>query len=419
MVHCLVLRRTPQIPPQIMLEHRRLAGCLNASVVALALLVPSVALAATKDKPATALANEAMQTDYVGTQFKKAEQKLKKAITLCGDSACSYDVVGRLHRDLATVYIGGLGQAAKGKAELKRALEANPELQLDNDLATAELRKAFKELGGHDSKKADEEPDEEPGEDEPKAPPPKEKKEEDCEPGSDGCEKEAAAEPEAAASSPGKFAKNWLSLHFEQDFLIYGGKDNVCARSNVPDSLEAPGYYCFQAGAQFGYSAGQDIQPGVGNRVSGGVGLATSRILLGFDRLVSANVSIGARVGFAFGGSPTPYTNVKFLPLHGEIRGNYWFGSNPFESSSLRPYASLSAGVAEVDGHVLVEYYDNLGNKGTLDAWRKTGKAFVGLGFGLMIPIGSSGIVPEVRAMQMLGDSGTALDASLGYAYGF
>jgi hypothetical protein len=38
----------------------------------------------------------------------------------------------------------------------------------------------------------------------------------------------------------------------------------------------------------------------------------------------------------------------------------------------------------------------------------------------MMIPFaGNSGIVPEVRAMEMLGASALALNLSLGLAYGF
>ena len=112
-----------------------------------------------------------MQTDYAETNFKKAEQKLKKAIAQCGASGCSKQVVGELHRDLATVYIAGMKQSAKGKSELKLALKANPDLELDEDFATPELRKLFKELGGHEPKAAEEEK-------------PAQAKKEDCEEGS-------------------------------------------------------------------------------------------------------------------------------------------------------------------------------------------------------------------------------------------
>lgn len=387
--------------PRIMLEHHRFVRWLKALVAAApcaALLVPSVALAASKDKSATALDSKAMQTDYLAADFKKAEQALKKAVALCGGSGCSAQLEARLHRDLATVYIAGMKQAAKGKAELKLALAADPDVQLDNDLATPELRKAFVAAGGHDTKPVEEE---KPAEAETPPEPEAEK------------DKEAPAE-EAPASTA---HKNWLSVHFEQDFLMYGSQDNVCASYG---GTEAPNYSCFQSGSQFGYAPGQSIQPGVGNHIAAGLGRATSRLLIGFDRLVSPNISVGARIGFAFGGGPDNLQGAKFLPLHAEARANYWFGTDPFASSSLRPYLSLSAGVAEVDGHVLVEYYDANSQKGTLDAYRKAGTGFAGLGFGVMIPFaGSSGIVPELRALEMLGSSATAFDLSIGYALGF
>jgi hypothetical protein len=340
-----------------------------------------------------------MQTDYLATDFKKAEEKLKKAIGSCGKSACSSELVARLHRDLATVYIAGTKQVPKGKAELKLALAADPDLELDKDLTTPELRKAFLAAGGH-AKAAEES---KPAEAE--TPPPEENDKPDE-------AKNTDAEPPEA---PGKGRKNWLSLHFEQDFLVYPARDGVCA-SNANGTVEAPEYTCFQGGSRFGYTPGQDIRPGVGNHVAGGVGVATSRVLVGFDRLVSSSLSVGARAGFAFRGGP----GSKFLPFHGEVRANYWFGTDPFESAGLRPYLSLSAGVAEVDGQVLVEYYDPAGKKGSLAAWRVTGKGFAGLGFGMMIPFaGNSGIIPEVRAMEMLGASALALNVSLGYAYGF
>ncbi|HEY4105744.1 MAG TPA: hypothetical protein VGM44_17715 [Polyangiaceae bacterium] len=419
--------------PKIMLEHRRFAASvrrlvnpthLRRTIIGCSLLLPAVAHAGAKDQIATKLANQAMQTDYVGTQFKKAEQKLKKAIQQCGSSACSYDVVGRLHRDLATVYIGGTNQVAKGKAELKLALQANPDLQLDNDLATPELKKDFKALGGHEPKHEDEDKDD--SDEKPEKPA---AKDQDSEAGEN---EEKPAPPPSEESSSGA-RKNWVSIGFEQDFLVYSSTNDVCATNGIPDSNppsnqifpEAPGYACFQGGSQYGYSAGQTIYPNAGNHVGAGVGVSTSSVLLGFDRVIGSNFSVGARVGFAFGGGPQTLDGSKFLPLRLEIRGNYWFGNDPFASSSVRPYVGLSAGVAELDGHVPVEYYQDAAgysanNKGTLDAWRRAGKTFAGLGFGLMVPIaGSSGIVPELRVKEMFGSSSLAFDASLGYAYGF
>jgi hypothetical protein len=384
-----------------MLEFRSLVNGPRGLVFACALALPSVALAAPKDKAAGQLQKEAMQTEYAETNFKKAEQKLKKAINQCGKSGCSNQVVGELHRDLATVYIAGLKQGAKGKSEMKLALRANPELELDNDFATPEVRKVFTELGGHEPKPAaDEEADE-----------PK-KKDQDCESGEDDC-KEESIELKDEEPASGKGAKNWLSLHFGQDFLLYSAQENVCP-SNSPANDGAENYSCFQNSAPFN----GDIAPGPGNHISGGLGRATARVMIGFDRLLSANLSLGLRLGYAFGGRPP--SEDKFFPFHAELRASYWFGSAPFESSGLRPFVTLSGGLAEVDGRVPVEYYNPAGQKGELIAYRKTGKGFAGLGFGVVVPFaGDNGIVPELRARQMFGAPGTVFDVSIGYARGF
>jgi hypothetical protein len=309
-------------------------------------------------------------------------------------------VVGELHRDLATVYIAGLKQSSKGKTELKHALKADPDLQLNEDFATPELRKLFKELGGHEPKAEVEE--------KPVKEKQKEKdKDESCDSESGTCLEE---EPAKNDSPPSKGSKNWLSLHFQQDLLLFSAQDNVCGSGTSPD---AKNYSCFQNGAPFNGT----IDSGPGNHVGGGIGRGTVRLLLGFDRLLTSNVSLGLRLGYAFGGRPAGAD--KFSPLHLELRANYWFGSAPFEGSGVRPYLSLSGGMAEVDGKVAVEYYETNVKK-TVDAWRKTGKGFAGLAFGAMIPFaGDNGIVPELRAMQMFGASGTVFAVSVGYARGF
>jgi len=382
----------------IMLEFRSFVGCLTGLVLGLT-LAPSLALAASKDKAARQLQTEAMQTDYAETNFKKSEQKLKKAITQCGGSNCSNQVVAELHRDLATVYLAGMKQNGKAKTELKHALKADPDLQLNEDFATPALRKLFKELGGHEPKaEVEEKPVEEK----------KKEKDESCDSDSGTCLEE---EPAKNDSPPSKFSKNWLSLHFQQDLLLFSSQDQVCGSGSSPD---AKNYSCFQNGAPFN----DTIASGPGNHVAGGIGRGTMRLLLGFDHLFTSNVSLGLRLGYAFGGRP-PGTD-KFSPLHLELRANYWFGSAPFESSGVRPYLSLSGGLAEVDGKVSVEYYDDTSTKKAADAWRKTGKGFAGLGFGVMIPFaGDNGIVPELRAMQMFGASGTVFALSVGYARGF
>jgi hypothetical protein len=294
--------------------------------------------------------------------------------------------------------------AKKGKAEMKLAVEADPELQLDPEFTTPEVEKAFKDAGGKVAKEEEPEEAEEPEEE--AAEEPEEKPECDPETDEDCEEKKDEEEEEEAPAGGGK--KNWLSLSFQQDFLFFSAEKDICFGNNQ--------WECYQGGSVY---AG-DIYDGAGNQVSGGLGAATKRILLGYDRAFGSSITLGARIGFAFGGSPS-----GFLPLHAEIRGAYWFTSDPFEGKGFHPYVALGLGAASVDSKVTVEYFEteagfNAGEKGTLDAWRKTGKVFIAPTLGARFGLTESGLglVAELKLMQMLGASATGLAGNIGFSMG-
>jgi hypothetical protein len=357
--------------------------------LALTLLAPS-ALAEAKDEQARALQRQAMGDDYLGTRFKDAERKLQKALKACGKRGCSSPLLAELHRDLAVVYIEGLKQKAKGKKEMQAALRAQPELQLDPDLTTPDVEKAFVAAGGVVAQ-PEPEPDEAVQLDEEPAPPP-------------------AAEDTGSEGGP----KNWLSLSFQQDMLLYSATTDVCTGAEQ--------YQCFLQGQSYS----EPIYDGSGNQLQTGFGFATRRILLGYERRFGDSVTAGVRLGFAFGGSPKATTPDAqgFLPLHAELRGSYWFGEQPLAGTGLRPYAGLAAGIGEVDGHVAVEYFEDeagylAGRKGQLDAWRKTGNTLVGLHAGAAYaPTPEHAVLLELRLLQMLGASATGFALGLGYAFG-
>lgn len=368
------------------LAHQRFLGRSVAFVVFLA----AAASAGPKDDEAQDLRKEAMEGDYLGTRFKDAEQKLQKALKACGKQKCSDNVLAELHRDLAIVYIAGLKKKDKGKKEMKAALQADPNLALNADFTTPEVEKVFVDSGG-----VKPEPEPEPEVDL-----------EDEEP------KPETLAPEEDAPSGG--AKNWFSLSFQQDFLSFGETKGVCSGAEQ--------YQCFLQGQSYG----GPIYEGSGNQLAGGVGIATRRVLLGYERSFGDNVTAGVRLGFAFGGSPKATTAgaSAFMPLHAELRGSYWFGEKPFESDGLRPFAGLAAGLAELDSHVAVEYFEDAAgyaanNKGKLDAWRKTGNTMVGLHLGLAYAIKTNhALVLELRLLQMLGASATGGALNIGYQLG-
>lgn len=92
---------------------------------------------------AKALQKKAIQSDYLGTDFAKAKAKLEKAIADCGTDKCSPSLLAQLQRDLGTVLVGGGLDANAGVKAFAEALKLDPKIELDPDLKTSELEKAF------------------------------------------------------------------------------------------------------------------------------------------------------------------------------------------------------------------------------------------------------------------------------------
>lgn len=333
-----------------------------------------------------------MDTDYLGTQFKQAEQKLQQALKTCGKK-CSARVRGQLQLDLAVVYIAGLKKKDKGKKAMQAAIAADSSIQLSPDFTSPEIEKAYAAAGGIKTATEPAKPEHDEAEDEPKVAP--------------------APAPEASADSDGA-RKNWISLAFQLDLLNYKQTSGVCTG--------AAQYQCFLQGQSYS----DPIYRGSGNQLQGGVGFATKRVLVGYERLLGDNLTAGVKLGFAFGGSPkaTNGTGTAFLPFHAELRGSYWFGNAPFARDGLRGYAGLAVGFAEIDGHVSVEYYVdatgyNNGAKGKLDAWRKTGNTLVGVHGGIAYAFSKEQqMFLELRVLQMLGATALGGAVSAGYAFG-
>lgn len=233
----------------------------------------------------------------------------------------------------------------------------------------------------------------------------------DCPPGMPGCDKETP--PEETPTEPSTIKKNWLSLSFQQDWLGISGAMNTCSGGNE--------YACFE-GDTFYAPIPYDKS---GGELAGGLAAATSRIMLGYERIFGKNISAGARVGFAFGGGPQAPGGAAFVPVHAELRAAYWFGADPFSRTGFRPYVTLGGGLAQVDASVQVTVYtteqDFISDKRQLlDAWKKSGLVFVAAGGGAMYAIKPNmGPMAELRVMQLFGSSGTAIGGTLGFAYGF
>src|SRR6185503_7162535 len=126
--------------------NRRLSRTIR--LIFAGLLLASVAPAEPKDKAALDLAKQAIEVDYLGTNFAQADAKLKKALAMCKGNACSAKVIAQIHREMGVVAIAGLKKPDEGKQHFVEALKADPAVQLDPDLTTPEIQAAFDEAKG-------------------------------------------------------------------------------------------------------------------------------------------------------------------------------------------------------------------------------------------------------------------------------
>jgi hypothetical protein len=177
--------------------------------------------------------------------------------------------------------------------------------------------------------------------------------------------------------------RDWFGVHFAMDFTSLSAAENVCS--------EGGGYQCFADDTAYRGTPHPDAAGAVG----GGFHSSTMRALLTYERFVTDEISLGARVGFAFGGAPE-----NFFPLHFEARGTYYFGAIPESRTLFVPFVAVGVGAAQIDSKASATIVDcNAGreddctgaplNTGlldpmtgaahqrTIDAYKTLGKAFL------------------------------------------
>lgn len=213
--------------------------------------------------------------------------------------------------------------------------------------------------------------------------------------------------------------KNWLSLSVEQDFALVQTA-GACAVA----SQENEGYACFRAdGSQYTGA------PVLTNEPVGG-GLGPTRVVVGYERLIHYDTTVGLRVGWAlFGEGPTPREGTQFIPFSIAARVTHWFGDDVFARSILRPYAFLSAGYAMVDVRAssrvredptVVPYQGGNDLEQAVDVWKRAGDGFAGAGGGLSIPWGSGrAAFVEVSALGVFPFGALVIAPAAGVMLGF
>jgi hypothetical protein len=401
------------------------------------------AQAAPQDAEAQELADQAIFTDYLQLDFKAAEQKLQRAIRLCEKGSCSPTVQAQVYRDLAVIYITGMKRPDDGRQLLVKALQLDPRIALDADLTTPDLVRVFDEAQAEvarqeEAAKAAAQPAPKPGKGKPavKAQPPPAQAGAgaavagsmddgaiDCPPDFPGCEQPQEKKAEEPDESTDTGVLNWLSAGLQQDFLMFSGESGVCG-TDRPEELS-----CFRADDVY-RDPTVEATAGDGGTVVGGFRPATTRLLIGYDRVVYPNISVGARLGYAIGGGPAEPGGASFVPFHAELRGTYWFA--PTQVGKFRPFAMLGGGLAQVDSSVSTEVVD-VGPQGEIPVdengqpqasqvtvWKKTGTTFAQLGGGAMYPLTEhSGISAELKALILFPSSGVSVSLQAGYSHGF
>jgi hypothetical protein len=433
-------------------------------VVSAVFFASHAALGAAHDADAAKLREAAIYSDYLATDFASAEKKLTQALALCEKPVdCSSATRARLRCDLGVVEFASQ-KIADGRAQFALAVKEDPNIELDGDLTTPELQKelgAAKANGASkrpvpDAGKAGEETKElgpakpngaskpaaadagpsaegnasaggEPAAAAAAAPVTPSPSEGDCPPGFPGCKSSESSgscsndddcgpgekceggscqDTHKITGTPGR--ANWLSLSFQLDTPILPARSNVCAGKK--------GYSCFNTDGSW-YSQ-TPAQGGGGEVQSAGLQPGTMRVLLGYDRALFNNVTLGGAVGFAFNGGPTRPGGTAFLPLSAEVRAKFWLGHYPLGRAGFRFYGMLDGGFADVAASLTTYVYATPSSQPVAkDAWYHMGRGYAGIGLGSMLAINPNmGIFLELRAMELFPTAGTALAAQFGYA---
>jgi hypothetical protein len=213
--------------------------------------------------------------------------------------------------------------------------------------------------------------------------------------------------------------KNWISVSIEQDF----GVVQASGACSVP-AQETQGYACYRRdGVQYAGSPVLTNEPL-------GAGLGPTRVVLGFERLVYFDTSVGVRASWAFAGAgPTPRGGTEFFPLSASARVTHWFGNDLFARSGFRPFAFVTGGYAMVDVKTTVHVREDPtqpayqgGNdlEQTLDVWKRAGDGFAGAGGGLAFAFSTRmAAVVDVGVLYTLPFGALVIAPSAGLTVGF
>ncbi len=249
---------------------------------------------------------------------------------------------------------------------------------------------------------------------------------------------------EGSDCAPGsRVPGNWFGLQGGVDFAMMSGSQ-VCGED------ADPAYSCFENGNP--YVGVPNVN--YGGSIDSGFRTSTARVMLSYERVISALFSVEGRFGFAFNGGPESPRNLggdnsKFLPYHAEGRLKMYFTRVYREDGSgLRGasgFVMLGGGLAQVDPHVTVpvgecrepnvpvmvgqisprenacrQSFNQVFQVKDVDVYQRLGQGFVSGGVGFRYGFGRhvAGIA-NLNAQFLLPSTGLTISPSLGIAAGF
>lgn len=213
--------------------------------------------------------------------------------------------------------------------------------------------------------------------------------------------------------------RSWFSVGVEQD-LGFVSRAGACSLA----AQEEEGSACIREdGVQY-----------LGNPVATnepiGFGRGLTRVVVGFDRLVDYDLSVGVRVGWAFAGEGfTAAGATELMPLSAALRVTHWFGDDPFARPGFRPHLFLTGGYAmhdiETSVHIRedptappVQGGNDLEQEATL--WKRAGDGFAGAGAGVVYGFGPGfAVFGELAALGVFPFGAVVLAPQAGVMAGF
>lgn len=187
-------------------------------------------------------------------------------------------------------------------------------------------------------------------------------------------------------AGPSEHARFWLGVAGSLDLTMLPSQGNVC---KLAGGVSTNGYWCTTPdGNDYPANGAQnDAMTNAGTIPSSDIATGGVHVMVTLDYAPSANVLLGARLGFVLEAYPASAASnagkTIGAPLHAELRGTYVLGDEPLAHAGLAPYLFAAAGVARFDAGTTVMVHEaNVAGDRAVEAWRVGGPFFAALGGG-------------------------------------